>query len=242
MPRPRIGLVVPRAGSQVPAEVSAMYPEIAFVAEGVGVTALTPEGYEAAWQNIVPTAARLAAQGVGAVMVMGASLTFHRGLAAHDALLDAVRQATGLPVGSMNSASMAGLRELGIERVAVCTAYSDEVNQCLSRFLGDAGFTVSALQGLGLERFDAPRETGAEDLVALARRVVEAAPADVQGLLLSCGGFKTLELTPRLEDLLGLPVVSSTPAAARGAAHLLGIGHALTGRGRLLGRALIDSA
>ena len=73
--RLRIGLVVPRADSQVPAEAALMYPEIEFVAAGVGVSALTPEGYESAWHGIVPAAAKLAEQGVHAVMVMGASLT-----------------------------------------------------------------------------------------------------------------------------------------------------------------------
>ena len=104
--RLRIGLVVPRADSQVPAEAALMYPEIEFVAAGVGVSALTPEGYESAWHGIVPAAAKLAEQGVHAVMVMGASLTFYRGYQSHEELMQNVQRVTGLPVSSMSAAAV----------------------------------------------------------------------------------------------------------------------------------------
>ena len=234
--RLRIGVVVPRADSQVPAEAALMYPEIEFVAAGVGVSALTPEGYESAWHGIVPAAAKLAEQGVHAVMVMGASLTFYRGYQSHEELMQNVQRVTGLPVSSMSAAAVDALRELEVRNVGVCTAYSDEINERLGRFLADSGFTVCALRGLGLENFDAPRQVGPHDVISLVRCAVEESSSGVQGLLISCGGLKTLDLTPQLEREHGLPVVSSTPAALRSAAHLLGVGHGLAGLGRLLGR------
>ena len=56
-----------------------MYPGVRFIPRGVGVRALTPEGYEPAWNAILPAAEHLAAQGVDAIMVIGTSLTFYRG-------------------------------------------------------------------------------------------------------------------------------------------------------------------
>ena len=49
----RIGLVVPFATDRIPAEGPMMYPEVTFIPRGVGVRALTPEGYDAAWDAIV---------------------------------------------------------------------------------------------------------------------------------------------------------------------------------------------
>jgi arylmalonate decarboxylase len=71
-----IGLVVPFAKDEVPEEGLQMYPGVRFLPRGVGVRALTPEGYDSAWEGILPAAEYLAEQGVDAIMVIGTSLTF----------------------------------------------------------------------------------------------------------------------------------------------------------------------
>ena len=55
-----IGLVVPFAKDEVPFEGPIMYPGVRFIPRGVGVRALTPEGYEPAWNGILPAAEYLA--------------------------------------------------------------------------------------------------------------------------------------------------------------------------------------
>src|SRR5579859_4592100 len=105
-----IGLVVPFADDRVPDEGLQMYPGVRFVAKGVGVRALTPEGYDAAFRAIVPAAVDLARQGVDAVMVIGTSLTFYRGARAHADLIAELRAATGLPASTMSEAVVDGLR------------------------------------------------------------------------------------------------------------------------------------
>src|ERR1041384_2960550 len=108
----RIGLVVPFATDRVPAEGPKMYPDVTFIPRGVGVKALTPEGYDAAWDAIVPAAVELGKRGATAILVHGASLTFYRGHAAHEKLLADVRAATGLPATTMSAAMVDGLRHL----------------------------------------------------------------------------------------------------------------------------------
>ena len=92
----KIGLVVPFATDDIPLEGPMMYPDVEFVAKGVGVRSLTPEGYDAAWNGILPAAEYVAKQGVDAIMVIGTSLTFYRGPEAHDRLLEQLRARTGL--------------------------------------------------------------------------------------------------------------------------------------------------
>ena len=92
-----IGLVVPFAEDRVPDEGLTMYPDVNFVPHGTGVRSLTPEGYDAAVDKIIPAAENLARKGVEAVMLMGTSLTFYRGPEFHEELLDKARRVTGLP-------------------------------------------------------------------------------------------------------------------------------------------------
>ena len=84
----RIGLVVPFATDDIPLEGPLMYPDVEFIAKGVGVRSLTPEGYDAAWNGILPAAEYLAKQGVEAIMVTGVkSLTESYGSLAYRAVL-----------------------------------------------------------------------------------------------------------------------------------------------------------
>jgi arylmalonate decarboxylase len=228
-----IGIVVPHATDRVPAEAALMYPGVKFLPRGVGVKALTPQGYDSAWEGIIPAAKDLAAQGVAAVMALGTSLTFYRGYAAHAQLLEELRAVTGLPVSTMSAAVVEGLRALGARRIGVCTAYADEVNSRLQAFLTASGFEVLALEGFGLERFNAPSEKSEEDIVALAGRVCAAARR-AEALLISCGGLKTLAVGKTIEDAYGVPVVSSTPAALWTAVRLAGHSGRVRGYGRLL--------
>jgi arylmalonate decarboxylase len=216
----------------VPAEGGQMYPGVKFIPRGVGVKALTPQGYDSAFEGIVPAAKELAKQALDAIMVIGTSLTFYRGFEAHERLLEQLR-ALGLPVSTMSRAVVEGLRALGAKKIGVCTAYADVVNSRLRSFLTDSGFEVLELEGFGLERFGAPSEKSEEDIIALAGRV-SAKAKGAEALLISCGGLRTLAVGKTIEDKYGLPVVSSTPAAFWAALRLVGESGAVAGYGRLL--------
>jgi arylmalonate decarboxylase len=231
----RIGLVVPFAEDKVPDEGPIMYPGVRFVPRGVGVRSLTPEGYDSAWKGILPAAEHLAKQGVDAIMVIGTSLTFYRGYEAHARLLEQLRAATGLPVSTMSEAVVEGLRAVGAQRVGVCTAYADEVNRRLADFLSASGFDVLALRGFGLTGFGDPARKSEADILALSEEVCAEAP-DADGLLISCGGLRTLGVAKPIEDRHGVAVVSSTPAAFWAAMRLVGESGHVAGCGRLLER------
>ena len=165
-----IGLVSPQSTDRVPTTGPQMYPGVKFIAKGVGVKALTPEGYDSAWDGIVPAAEELAKQNrLDAIMVIGTSLTFYRGFEAHEKLL---------------------------------------------------------------ERFGAAAEKSEDDIIALAGRV-SANATEAEGMLISCGGLRTLQIGKTIEDKYGLPMVSSTPAAFWAAMRLAGESGKLPGYGKL---------
>jgi arylmalonate decarboxylase len=232
-----IGLVVPFATDDVPFEGPIMYPGVRFIPRGVGVRALTPEGYEAAWNGIVPAAEYLARQGVDAIMVIGTSLTFYRGPAAHAQLLKDLRERTGLPVSTMSQALIDGLREVGAKRVAVATAYTDVVNRRLTELLQAAGFEVLSLECFNLLEFNAPQKMSEAEIISLSDAAVAKAnaakPEAAEAILISCGGLRTLGVAQPLEASHGIPVVSSATAAFWAAMRLVGDSGRITGYGKL---------
>jgi arylmalonate decarboxylase len=230
-----IGLVVPFATDTVPDEGLQMYPDVRFIARGVGVRSLTPTGYDGAWNGILAAAESLARQGVAAIMVIGTSLTFYRGSDAHDELMAKLRALTGLPVSTMSQAVVDGLRSFGARRIVVATAYADDVNNRLKGFLTAQGFEVLALEGFGLFGFGEPGSKSEADIIALGSKVCSEAPA-AEGLLISCGGLRTLGVAEPLEARHGIPVVASTQAAFWAALRLVGDSGHVVGRGRLLER------
>jgi arylmalonate decarboxylase len=228
-----IGLVVPFATDEVPFEGPIMYPGVRFIARGVGVRNLTPEGYEPAWNGILPAAEFLAKQNVDAIMVIGTSLTFYRGPEAHDRLLEQLRERTGLPVSTMSQSIIDGLRKVGAKRVAVATAYTDIVNQRLKDLLAAAGIETLSLKCFDLLEFGGPSKKTEADIIALSGTAVASAK-DAEGILISCGGLRTLGVAEPLEASHGLPVVSSATAAFWAAMRLVGESGRVSGYGRLL--------
>src|SRR6202051_1421205 len=93
---PVLGMIFPPANYEVPPEAKLMYPKgIRFLAEGVGLERMTPEGYDKAVPKILPAAEKLAKQGANAISIMGTSLTFYNGAAFNNDLIAQVAKATG---------------------------------------------------------------------------------------------------------------------------------------------------
>lgn len=228
-----IGLIVPHAEDRVPPEGQQMYPGQRFLPKGVGVRSLTPEGYAAAFDAIMPAADHLVQRNVDAIMVIGTSLTFYRGPEEHDRLLEKLRVTTGLPVSTMSQAILDGLKEVGAKCVAVATAYTDVVNQKLKELLVAGGYEVQSLEAFNLLEFGGPSRMSEADIIDLSDRSVAKAPG-ADGVVISCGGLRTLGVHKPLEDRHGLPVVSSTPAAFWAALRLVGESGHVAGHGRLL--------
>jgi arylmalonate decarboxylase len=230
---PLVGLIVPARAGAVPAEGLQLYPSgVRFMATGLGLERLTPEGYDGVIDRVGELARALATEGAEAVALMGTSLSFYRGYAFNEQLKATIREASGLPPTTMSSGVVEGLRATGVRRVAVGTAYIDEVNSRLRQFLVDSGFEVLAVQGLGIDVVGQAGSIPPDALVELGQRVFAASPG-ADGILISCGGLRTLDVTVPLENACGVPVISSTPAAFWAAVRLVGLSGAAPGYGRL---------
>jgi len=233
--KPRVlGLIFPPNRTAIPDEGVAMYGDrLHYVTVGLGIERMTPDGFDAALSLIPAAAKQLAAAGAEAIELTGTSLTFYKGEAFNRQLRDTVSQASGLKATTMSNGVIDGLHQLGAKRVAVATAYNDEVNLRLRAFLLEHGLEPVLIRGMGIEAMTDVDKVTQQTLIDFAAGVqAEARGAD--SLLVSCGGFRTLEIIAPLEARTGVPVVSSMPHGLWAGAKLVGLDGASPGYGRLL--------
>jgi arylmalonate decarboxylase len=213
-----------------------MYPSgVEFIVEGLGLESLTPEGYDKVIDRIKPAAEKLASRGAKAIALMGTSLTFYKGAAFNQQLTDTLKRATGLPATTMSTAVVEGLKTVGGRRLAVATAYADEVNARLIAFLKESGFEVVKLKGLGITDMETPGKVTPPQLLKFSAGVYESSRG-ANAMLVSCGGLRTLEMLAPLEQQTHVPAVSSTPHALRAGVRLLGLSGKVKGFGALLAK------
>jgi arylmalonate decarboxylase len=232
-----LGLIFPPAGRGVPEEGLAMYGErLRFVVTGLGVERMTPDGFDAVMARIPAAAEQLAAAGADAIELTGTSLTFYKGEAFNQQLCEIVSRISGLPATTMSNGVIDALKAVGARRVAAVTAYNDEVNARLRAFLLEHGLEPVVITGLGIEALADVEKVTQDDLIDWGVRVRESAP-DADALLVSCGGFRTLEVIAPLEARVGVPVISSMPHGLWAGAKLVGLSGAAPGYGTLLSAA-----
>jgi len=233
---PVLGLIFPPLNRGVPDEGLAMYGDkLKYVVTGLGVEQMTPEGFNAVLERIPAAAEKLAAAGAEAIELTGTSLTFYQGESFNQRLRQIVVDASGLPATTMSNGVIDGLKAVGAKRVAVATAYNDVVNERLRAFLVEHGLTPLVVTGMGIEAIVDVDKVTQDDLIAFGTRVRESAP-EADSMLLSCGGFRTLELIAPLEARTGVPVISSMPHGLWAGARLVGMSGEAPGYGRLLSR------
>jgi arylmalonate decarboxylase len=232
--RPKIGLIVPPAGGGAPPECVTLYGDAAdFLVVDAGLKQLDLNAYSEAEKRLPALAAELKAAGADAIILMGTSLSFHKGRRHARRLEQVMADASGLPATSMSAAIIGALMAVGAQRVALATAYIAEVNDALVAYLSEHGVAATALRALNIH--DVPSVHGVDE-DQLVRLGLEAYRADerADGVFISCGGLQTLGVTRRLEDEIGKPVISSAVAGAWAAASIGGLDPRRAGFGQLL--------
>lgn len=230
----RLGLIFPVIDRGVPEEGLTLYgDEIEYVIENLDLKTMTPEGYDAVIDQIPEKARNLAQLDVEAIMIMGTSLTFYQGREFNERITKTVADATGLPTSTMSNGIINGLKEVGGKNIVCATAYNDEVNNRLVRFLGQHDFNVLNIEGLGIEAVEDIFSVTDPQLIQFCGDVAGKA-AEADAILISCGGLITLDVLAPVEALTNIPAVSSTPHGLFEGARLLGMDAHVPGYGSLI--------
>ncbi|AMS44788.1 MULTISPECIES: aspartate/glutamate racemase family protein [Aminobacter] len=230
--RPQLGLIVPPASGAVPPDAATIYPQYSFLAEGLGLTELSSNGYDSVIETVGAAAVRLAARGASVVSLMGTSLSFYRGPDFNAVLENEIAVRAGVPALTMSTAILEAATALGVRRLAVATAYRDDVNASLQRFLEAAGIEVLSLEHLGIASVDAVHQVPEDDVTDLGRRAFASAP-DAEAVLISCGGLATRAAVRTIEAEAGIPVITSPLAGLWATVSRAGVDPRAEGAGRL---------
>ncbi len=206
--KPLVGLIVPPRAGEVPPDAEAVYPHIGFIAEGLGLEALSVAGYDSVISSVEVAAKRLRDAGADAVSLMGTSLSLYRGKSFNDELVATMRTATGLPVTTMSTAIVDALRDLSISRPAVASAYTTEVHTRLLTFLQEEGFDTDGEAHLSVKTVNEAHDVEEERVMMLGAEAV-ARSSSPDGALISCGGLRTARAVNYMESAYGMPVVTS---------------------------------
>ena len=127
--------------------------------------------------------------------------------------------------------AMRALKALGAKRIAVATPYLDEINQREAEYMSAAGFEITNIQGLNIEKDSDMVRVRPE---FIADYVASVDTSDADALFISCGALRSIDVIEELEQRLGKPVVTSNQAMAWDTLRLAGITDQIAGYGRLL--------
>lgn len=178
-------------------------------------------------------ACEVASAKVNVIAQCGTPGIFIRGHGYDREVIDRIQNLTGIPATTMMTSVVESLTRLGAKRLAVATAYTEDLNELLRAFLEASGFEVLTITGLGLVRNVDIGEQPPEVAYQLGKRTFAAAP-DADALFISCGGLRTFEAIEPLEQDFGKPVTSSSLATFWNSLRISGVGTPIRGFGTLL--------
>ncbi len=233
--RARIGLIVPPTNTANEAEWHSMAPERVSIHSArmpLHTDTNSEAGRSALYNDIKKYAADLSQAEVD-VVVYGC--TAGSMVSPVDSLASFITEETGRKALSTAQAIVEALQALQADKIAVATPYFDAMNQHEKHFLGENGFNVISMQGLGfgasgVSDFRNICRIPPDKVIELARRVDHA---DAEAVLLTCTDLSTLSVINSLEAELNKPVISSNSATFWSALRLCGINDNVESGGRL---------
>lgn len=204
----KYGFIVPSWNTVIEYEVSRLMPDDSSLhVSRIGHTADTVEAYDRMVSSAPENAQLLADAGVDAICFACTAASFYRGRDEDVALAKRLTEQAGVPVVTMAGAITESARHLGMERVCVGAPYEQWLIDLLERYLRSAGFEVLRARGLGHQA----------NILYEPEKAIELAESawvpSADGIVLSCGNFRTLEVIDTIEARLGKPVITSNIAA-----------------------------
>ena len=246
-PRPlRVGQIVPSSNTTMETEIPAMLharevqrpdERFTFHSSRMRMKRVTQEELVAMNAQGVRCAAELADARVDVmstaclVAIMANGAGYHRQVE-RDLTAAARENGCEAPVMTSAGALVEGLQTMGARRVALLAPYMRALTDLVVAYIEAEGIVVSSHRC-----FEIPDNlaVGARDPMLLVRDVDDLDLAGVDAVVLSaCVQMPSLPAIQRVEDRLGLPVVSTAVCTVRGMLDRLGLDPVVPGAGALL--------
>lgn len=232
--RARIGIIEPASGWNE-MELYHLAPEgVSFHVTRVPLLKATPEELEK-MEKYVDEAAKLLTQAKVDVIVYACTTgSLIKGPGYDLEIIRRIRELTGKQATTMSTAVVNALRHLGINKVVVVTPYVDALNLAEKKFLEANGFKVVRIKGFQIEDVTEIGKIFPETTYRFAKETYNEVSGEVDGIFISCGNLRAIEIIDKLERDTEKPVTSSMHATFWESLRLAGIKEQIKGYGKLL--------
>ena len=232
---PRLGLIVPSSNTTMEGEFSMLSPQgFSVHTARLRLRKVTVKELSEMEREVEAEALKLADAEVEVIGYGCTSGSLFKGLR-HDKTIEArIEKTTGTPAVATAGAVTSALKALDIEKVAVATPYTKEINNLERKFLLSNGFQVVDIRGLGIED---NLEIGRLDSQVAYELAMALRHNEADGMFISCTNFPTLDKIKMVEDALRKPVITSNTATFWTMLRKRGFSLRIRGFGALLERA-----
>jgi len=209
----RVGLIVPSSNTVAEVDFYRRLPDGITLHTGrMFLDQTTPEAEHRMLDDHLPAAiVDLATVRPDVVVFACTSAGALRGNAYEADLIRRIAEETGARAVSVAASVRRAIAGQGARRVGVVTPYVDALNEKIRESLEADRLEVVGVHGLGITENLAIAEVDPKRIMALAVEHFDG--ADIDLLFASCTNFRALDARERIEQALGVPVVTSNSAA-----------------------------
>ncbi|MBR0648159.1 maleate cis-trans isomerase [Roseomonas terrae] len=193
---------------------------------------LTKESLLAMGDSAMRAATDLAYARPDVVMYGCTSGSFLDGFGNETKIADRITGLIGVPAFTTSTAVLEALRAVGARRVFMVTPYPEDMNEHEVKFLAHHGFEVPAYDSFRCAVSEQIRAIPSEDVAALVLRNRDTI-AGCDAVFISCTNLLVLDQIEALEEVLGVPVVTSNQASLWAALRRLQVPTSSIACGRL---------
>ena len=231
----KIGVLIPAVDTGYCSyEFRVLCPEgVVTLETRVKMGALTLENLRKMREDAVFGAKRLAAAGPDVITYEATAAGFVLGVEGDAALIREIEEATGIRATTGAASVAASLEALGVKKVSVYAATSEDVTRYTVRYLSDKGFDVRRHESVSFGHASEGFRMSPWELYGEVVKFHRRCP-DVEAIFIAGGCFRTLEMLAALEKDLELPVVTTVPANMWHCLQLAGVRDRVYGFGQLL--------
>ena len=190
---------------------SLLPPEVITLSNILGIRDYTSEGVEEAMARYPDCVRDLVSRGAQRVCLNGIPISVQLGRPRVLELIENSPKHFGVSGDTAGEAAVAGMKHLGVSKIAVGSRWADEVNNALIRYLADAGIEVLTMTSRGQwaqQAFSMSFEMGVRLAFELGREAMRQAP-QAEALFLPGGAWRPLAAIPILEEDYGKPVFTN---------------------------------
>jgi maleate cis-trans isomerase len=232
----RIGYITGSSPEDLPYDFGNLVPDGvqmigAYPAQSISV--MTPQTAAAAELGLGDAAVELVERGADAIVISIAPLIYVNPPGYDQILIGRIRDLTGRPTTTNQTASIDGLRALGVTRVVIVNPNTSDLLAKQVLFFEGSGMSVAEARSLDIASDHDIDCLPAEQSHRFIREAVAAAP-DADGIYLSGPCWRTVRLIDRIERETGLPVVTALQATVWAGMRLVGLEQLVPGHGRLM--------